>query len=121
MKLKLLKFFCLVGVLLIVVGCSEDGVATLAIVNQSNETIVLLQVTVNENIQTVKDLEHGEEAEMQFLVKRDTDYHIDVEFLSGRKTKKEVGYLSYGFDAEDSVTITKSDIVFSRVSAKIHR
>ena len=93
----------------------------MTVVNQSNEAVVLLQVTVNEDIQTVKDLKHSEEVEMYFLVKRDSDYHVDVEFLSGGKINKEVGYLSYGFNAEDIVTITKSDIVFSRISAETHR
>lgn len=101
-----------------VVGCSKDGVATLAIVNQSNETIVLLQVTVNENIQTVKDLQHGEETEMQFLVKRDADYHIDVEFLSGRKINKEVGYLTRRTRISDMVIIKETDIEFETISVE---
>ena len=121
MKTSVLKYLCLMGVLLVVVGCTDEGEATLTIVNQSNETVVLLQVTVNENMQTVKDLEHGEEAEMHFLVKRDTDYHVDVEFVSGRKINKEVGYLSYGFNAEDVVRINQSDIEFTRIFVEIHR
>ena len=120
MRVNILKFFCLMGVLLSTVGCSEDGMATLTIVNQSNETIVLLQVTVNENIQTVKDLEHGEEAEMRFLVNHDTGYHLDIHFLSGRKMIQKIGYISYGFNVIDIITITKMDVEFERASIEMH-
>ncbi len=112
MRVNVLKYLCLAGVLLVVVSCSEDGIATLTIVNQSEDTVVLVRVTVNENIQTVKDLQHGEEAEMQFLVKRDADYHIEIEFLTGRKIKKEVGYLTYGLNTDDIITITRTGIEF---------
>lgn len=90
-----------------------DGRATVTIINQSEETAVLLQVQVHENIQTVKNLKHGEEAEMQFLVKFDTSYHVDVELISGRKIKKDVGYLAYGLNVTDIITIAKTDIVFA--------
>lgn len=121
MKVNLLKFLCLVGVILVFVGCSKDGIATLIIVNQSNETIVLVQVVVNENIETVKHLEHGKEVEIQFSVKRDGGYDLDVEFQSGRKVTKKLGYVSYGFDAIDMITITKQDVKFERLSIDMHQ
>lgn len=120
MKLNLLKFLCLVGMLIMLVGCSEDGLAILTIVNQSEETIVLLQVAVNEDIQTVNDLKHGEEAELRFLVKRDADYHIDIEFLSGRTIKDEVGYLTRRTNISDMVIINETDITFETISVETH-
>lgn len=119
MRKWLLRFFLLVciPIILLLYVCAlpylGDGLAILTIVNQSEETVVLLQVKIYEEIQTVKDLEHGEEAEMQFIVKRDTDYHVNVEFLSGRKIIKEMGYLTSGFDTRDKITIYKSDIEYT--------
>ena len=101
-------------------SCSKDGTATLTIVNQSNETVVLVRVAVNENVQTVNDLEHGEEVEMQFSVRRDAGYNLDVEFESGRKMIKKIGYISYGFDVTDMINITKQDIKFERLSVDMH-
>ena len=118
MKVNLLKFLCLVGILLVVVGCSKKGVAELTIVNQSDETVVLLQVTVNENIQTVRDLKHGEQAKMRFLIKRPSDYHIDIEFSSGRTMWKDVGYLVSMASISDEVIINETGIEFKRKSVE---
>ena len=120
MKVNLSKFLCLVGAILVFASCSKDGIATLAIVNQSNETIALVQVTVNENIQTIKGLEQGEEAEIQFFVRRDAGYNLNVEFQSGTKMIKKLGYVSYGFDVTDMITITKKDVKFERLSVDMH-
>ena len=106
--------------MLVLVNCSKDGKATLTIVNQSNEIIALIQVTVNENTQTVKGLEQDEEVEMQFFVKRDTGYNLGVEFLSGKEVTKKLGYVSYGFDVTDKITITKGGIKFERFSVEMH-
>ncbi len=116
MKVSLLKFLCLVSVLLAIVGCSKKGVAELTIVNQSDETVVLLQVTVDENIQTVRDLKHGEQAKMRFLIKRPSDYHIDIEFNTGRTMWKDVGYLMRRASISDKVIIHETGIEFRRVS-----
>ena len=72
----------------------------------------MLHVTVHEDIQTVRNLKHGEETEMHFLVKRDTDYQVYVEFLSGRKISKEVGYLTSGLNPNDIITVTQTDVEF---------
>ena len=113
--LILLFLICIPVVLvyLYVLPYMGDGRASVTIVNQAEETAVLLQVQVHENIQTANNLKHGEAAEMQFLVKFDTSYYVDVEFISGRKIKKDVGYLTYGLNVTDVITITKTDIVFT--------
>lgn len=115
MKVNLLKSLCLLSAL-VVVGCSTEGRATLTVVNQSGKTVALLHVKVHENIQTVKDLEHGEEVEMQFPVKFDAHYHIYVEFTSGRTMRKDVGYLASMASISDKVIINQTDIEFERVS-----
>ena len=115
MKVSLLNLVCLFGALLAVVGCSEEGVAELTIVNQSNETVVLLQITVNEITQTVRDLKHSGQAKLYFQVNRTSDYHVNVEFSSGRKVLNEVGYLTRGTRISDVIVIKETDIEFKTI------
>lgn len=115
MKTHWLKFLCLVGVLLAFEGCFREGTAELTIVNESSETVVVLRVTVDENMQMVRDLKHGEQTKMRFLVKRPSDYHIDVEFSSGRTIWKDVGYLVRETSILDKIIIHETGIEFNSV------
>lgn len=123
MKMNILKYFLILFLpIALLYVCAfpylGDGMATVKIINQSEEIVAMLQVTVHEDIKTVEDLKPGEEVEMQFLVKRDTHYHIDIEFISGRKIWKDVGYLTSMTRISDKVIINKADIELERISVE---
>ena len=91
----------------------------MTIVNQSNESIALIEVAdqgIGRN--TVKNLNHGEETEMMmavpfFILPDHRDYAVDVEWVSGRKIQDAFHYCStLETDVDTDMIITENSIEF---------
>jgi hypothetical protein len=93
--------------------------ARVQIVNQSSETIVEGSIGITNN-RTVNlpILTHNASFVAHFYIRADSHYEISTTFESGRVMKKDVGYLTHGFDFEDRLIITDQDILYqSRTSS----
>lgn len=96
-------------VLLALAACTtNDG--TILLVNKAKEPISRVLVTVCGQTIEVKNIQPTESAQGSYIVKSDSQYDITVEFQSGKRLQKEVGYVTNGIDFHDEITITDTDI-----------
>ena len=87
--------------------------ARVQIVNQSRETLIGGSIAVSNN-KTVNlpTLNHDASVVVRFDIKADSHYEINVTFVSGRVMKKDIGYLTHGFDFDDRLIVTAQDILY---------
>ena len=82
------------------------------ILNQANERIVDGHLTVANKTFALRDLKHGADANFCFDIRTDSHYQIAITFESGRAMKKDVGYVTHGFDFDDRLVIEDQDISY---------
>lgn len=80
------------------------------LVNMAKEPIVRALVTVCAQTIELKNIQPTESALGSYKVKSDSHYDIRVEFQSGKKLQKEMGYVTNGFDFQHEFVMTDSDI-----------
>jgi hypothetical protein len=76
--------------------------------------ITLAEVEVCEQFMQFKMIEINASKEGSFRIKGDSHYTILIEFASGKKLEKEIGYVTSGFDFEDTLIIKDDDILIDR-------
>lgn len=81
-------------------------------VNKSNEEVTLVEVEVCKQVMQFKMIAINASKESSFRIKGDSGYSIKVEFASGKKLEKQIGYVTRGFDFEVTLIITADDILF---------
>lgn len=104
---------CAVMALLLVTSCTTSK-GRFVLINMAQEPIVYASVAICGKTcwQTIElnNIPPGGSAASDYDVKTDGRYVIVVEFQSGRKLRKEAGYVSYGAEFEDEITVTGSSI-----------
>ena len=58
-------------------------------------------------------IEQGKSKTINYKVRSDSHYKLIVEFNSGRKLTKELGYVTNGRDFKDILTLTNDDVSLS--------
>lgn len=81
------------------------------IINEANETIKRAIVSVCGQTIELKGLQPTQKAFGLYDVKSDSHYAVTVEFESGRKLQKDVGYVTSGLDFHDKIVVTDKDIL----------
>lgn len=99
---------------------ASEGVVT--IVNNSMENISGVTLEICKQKFSLNDLKPGSRSQkMHFKITRDSSYKIHVTFTSGASLSKEnIGYVTHGFDENDTLTIKNEDISLERVSSISH-
>jgi len=90
------------------VYCVEQGYFFL--VNKATEPIAHASVVICGQTIELKDISPSKGAGGSYKVTSDSHYTIQVEFKSGKRLKKETGYVTNGMDFQDEITVTDSDI-----------
>jgi len=80
------------------------------LVNKSRETISRGLVTVCGQTIELKEIQPTESATGSYKVKSDSHYDIAIEFQSGKKIHKEIGYVTNGLDFHHEIVVTDTDI-----------
>lgn len=78
--------------------------------NNSKYSIARVQVLVCGQMIELKEIQVGKSRTGVYKVRSDSHYDVRVEFDSGKKLQKEVGYVTNGFDFNHEITITDTDI-----------
>ena len=60
------------------------------------------------------EIEQGKTKAIQYKVRSDSQYKLEVEFHSGKKLEQEVGTVTSGQDVEDILTLNDRDVSVTR-------
>ena len=95
---------------------SLPDLITVTIVNQTSESIALIQIHDMAFKETVRNLNPGEEAEIVMethcIPTDETYYDVDVEWVSGRKIQRVIGGCSVILSDYADMIITENNIKF---------
>jgi hypothetical protein len=105
------KSIILLTVALLVLGLAAihfalktDGKLTLE--NHANETISIAEVEVCGQKFEVHEVAPGGSTEINYYVKSDSGYKVHVEFIPDKQLTQEVGYVTNGFHADDTLVVS---------------
>jgi hypothetical protein len=91
---------------------SDDG--QVLILNAATEPIRNGQLEVCGQKFPFGEIEQGKSKAIQYKVRSDSQYRLEVEFNSGRKLEKELGYIANGLDFEDILTLNDHEVSLTR-------
>lgn len=103
-------------VCLVMVAC-DSYKGSFLLRNNSKESIARVQVLVCGQTIELKEIQPGKSRTGVYKVRSDSHYDVRVEFDSGRKLQKEVGYVTNGFDFHHEIAISDTDIEISDAKA----
>lgn len=87
---------------------SNDG--EVQIINSASESVRNGELEVCEQKFKLGAIERGKSKTINYKVRSDSHYKLMVEFISGRKLAKELGYVTNGRDFKDLLTLTDDDV-----------
>lgn len=95
--------------LLLSVSCGRNK-GTVSLVNKADEPIsrATLNMSWGEKVE-VTDLDPSKIATVHYRV-REGDYRVEVVFRSGKRLTRDTVYVTPGFDYQDQITVTGSEI-----------
>jgi hypothetical protein len=91
---------------------SDDG--QVLILNAATEPIKNGQLEVCGQKFLFGEIEQGKTKAIQYKVRSDSQYKLEVEFHSGRKLEKELGSIISGKDVEDILTLSDREVSLTR-------
>ena len=91
---------------------SDDG--QVLILNAATEPIKNGQLEVCGQKFLFGEIEQGKSKAIQYKVRSDSQYKLEVEFHSGRKLEKELGVVTSGQDFQDILTLNDHDVSLTR-------
>jgi hypothetical protein len=90
---------------------SDDG--QVLILNAATEPIRNCQLEVCGQKFLFGEIEQGESKAIEYKVRSDSRYKLEVEFHPGRKLEKELGVVTNGLDFEDILTLSDHEVSLS--------
>jgi hypothetical protein len=103
--------------MLVMASCGTNK-GTFLLVNKADEPIARASVMVCGQTIKLNDIQPTQSAQGFYKVKSDSHFNITVEFQSGKKLQKEIGYVTNGFDFHDELVVTNTDIEITSINAK---
>lgn len=108
-----MKHFALsIGVIiaaLLMISCTT-GKRNFSLINKAQEPIARALVKICGQTIELRNINPRNSAAGSSDVKSDSHYAIEVEFRSGKKLRKETGYVTNGMDFQHDISVTDSDI-----------
>jgi hypothetical protein len=98
-----------VAVVFLLSSCLTNK-GSFVLINKAKDTISQGFVTVCGQTIELKDIQPNKSMSGTYAVKSDSHYDIKVEFLSGKKISKQLGYVTNGLDFHDEFVVTDTDI-----------
>lgn len=91
-----------------------SGTGQVIFINNSTQVVISGQIEVSNQILTFESLKPNERKVMTFKVTKDSHYKVMVELESGKTQTAEIGYVSRGFDFEETILLTDDGISLSK-------
>ncbi len=93
----------------IMISCAKNT-GTFVLINKANESIAQASVTVCGQTINMKDIPPTKSGQGSYEVKSDSHYDVIVEFESGKKLQKPLGYVTNGMNFHHEIIVTDEDI-----------
>ena len=90
----------------------DDG--QVLILNAATEPVKNGQLEVCGQKFMFGEIEQGKSKAIQYKVRSDSAYKLEVEFDSGKKLEKELGNITSGLDSQDILTLNDRDVSLTR-------
>ena len=90
----------------------DDG--QVLILNAATEPVKNGQLEVCGQKFMFGEIEQGKSKAIQYKVRSDSAYKLEVEFDSGKKLEKELGNITSGLDFQDILTLNDRDVSLTR-------
>lgn len=90
----------------------DDG--HVLILNAASEPIKNGQLQICGQKFLFGEIEQGKTKAIQYKVRSDSQYKLEVEFNSGKKLEKEVGSVTNGLDVQDILTLNDHGVALTR-------
>ncbi len=90
------------------IAISYDG--NVRIVNATGESVKTGELEVCGQKFKIGEIEQGKSFMIHYKVKSDSHYKLAVEFRSGRKLTRELGYVTNGRDFKDVLTLKEDEV-----------
>ena len=84
-----------------------------SIVNQAGEAIRSGQLEICKQQFSLGQVQPKQSKEIHYKVRSDSHYDVTIEFESGKKLSRQVGYVTSGMDFHDRLTVTDDDVSLS--------
>jgi hypothetical protein len=91
---------------------SDDG--QVLILNAASEPVRNGQLELCGRKFPFGEIEQGKSKAIQYTVRSDSRYKLEVEFHSGRKLEKELGSVTNGLDFQDILALNDHDVSLTR-------
>lgn len=104
-----LLFVCLSPAVLFVTW-GGNGKGEIILINNASEEISLAMLEVGEEVVELGDMNIGEKLKYGYKIRKDSSVNLTIRFSSGKTVRKEIAYITSGFDFFDEVQILDSEI-----------
>jgi hypothetical protein len=91
---------------------SDDG--QVLILNAASEPVKNGQLEICGQKFLFGEIEQGKTKAIQYKVRSDSQYKLEVEFNSGKKLVKELGSVTNGLDVQDILTLNDHGVALTR-------
>ena len=88
-------------------------VGKVRIVNMATESVATGRIEILDQQMTFSNLARGREKNFHFYVVSDAHYDVTIEFVSGKKLVRELGYLTNGSDYDETIVIEDDYIILT--------
>lgn len=105
----IIKFSFNLFLIFFITSCSSYN-GNFKIKNTSNKTISFLSVNISDKEFIFKNILPNESVSSEFKIISDDRYIITVEFNSGNSIRKELGYITNGFNIKHIIIINSNNI-----------
>lgn len=92
----------------VLIMLSNDG--EVQVINSASEPVRNGELEVCEQKFELGAIEQNKSMTINYKVRSDSQYKLMVEFNSGRKVAKELGYVTSGRDFKDILTLSDDDV-----------
>ncbi len=82
------------------------------VINKSSSEVVKGSIEIAGQKFIISNLNVGEESIFKYKVFSDSGYLVQIEFVSGKRQNKSIGYITHGFIFNDKLIITDEDIIY---------
>ena len=110
MRRDLSKLSGIILVWLTLSGC-ERYYAHATLVNDAGAEVRVVRVSVGTEKHTAGPIPPGERRRLEFEIRHDSDYLVEVQFADGTRRVARDGYLTRGFNDEDSIIVLRDTIL----------
>lgn len=92
---------------------ARTNTAEVTVVNEANELIETCSIELAGKTAVIHGIAPGAQAFVVFDVGPKTDYDVTVQFIQGGTLHAKVGYVTRGFDYQDTISIRPASIELS--------